>query len=234
MNNLISLSQKLLFNVKVGESTKEILAELREWSLEDLKQELTDDQHKKAFWINIYNAFTQHFLGKRPDIMASRITRKEHFREKKIFIAGEAFSLDEIEHGILRKSRIWWSLGLLGKPFAGAREKALRVSELDFRIHFALNCGGESCPAIRFYEPEKIDYQLELAGHSFVVNESRLIAAENKVRLSRIFQWYKFDFGGRKGILKLLRKYQVIPENASPRFTYAEYNWSPDVQPFAE
>lgn len=30
--------------------------------------------------------------------------------------------------------------------------KKLAVSNLDYKIHFALNCGGKICPPIRFYE----------------------------------------------------------------------------------
>jgi thiol-disulfide isomerase/thioredoxin len=33
--------------------------------------------------------------------------------------------------------------------------------KVDYRIHFALNCGAKSCPPIVYYSPEKLDQQLE-------------------------------------------------------------------------
>ena len=43
-------------------------------------------------------------------------------------------------------------------------EKDLRtqliLKNFDARIHFALNCGANSCPPIRIYEHEKLDQQV--------------------------------------------------------------------------
>ena len=72
-------------------------------------------------------------------------------------------SLDDIEHGILRRSKIKWSEGYFNKLFPSKFEKENRVNKVDYRIHFALNCGARSCPPIAFYDPEKLDKQLDVA-----------------------------------------------------------------------
>ena len=41
----------------------------------------------------------------------------------------------------------------------------MAVDVIDFRIHFALNCGAKSCPPIAFYSYDKINDQLDLATH---------------------------------------------------------------------
>lgn len=68
---------------------------------------------------------------------------------------------------------------------------------MDPRIHFALVCGARSCPPIGFYEAEQIDEQLQLAAMSFINSDQvRLYPEENTLLISRIFKWYKMEFGG--------------------------------------
>jgi hypothetical protein len=71
-------------------------------------------------------------------------------------IGGAVYSLDDIEHGVLRANRGHPAAG--GRPQFGPedpRRRGLVVQELDPRIHFALNCGARSCPPIRVYTEEK-------------------------------------------------------------------------------
>jgi hypothetical protein len=49
------------------------------------------------------------------------------------------------------------------------------------------------------------------------------------VHVSQLFNWYAGDFGGEKGLLDYLRKYQKIPEESNPMIIYNFYNWSPDI-----
>lgn len=65
-------------------------------------------------------------------------------------LGGHVFSLDEMEHGILRANAPHPSGKRLLPDEADPRLK-LAMKELDFRIHFALNCGAKSCPPIRLF-----------------------------------------------------------------------------------
>ena len=74
-------------------------------------------------------------------------------------VGGLLFTLDEIEHGILRCNK-----GHPNNKKAVFKEsddrKSLIMTTLDPRIHFALNCGAQSCPPIRIYQKEKLEQQV--------------------------------------------------------------------------
>jgi hypothetical protein len=48
------------------------------------------------------------------------------------------------------------------------------VHPVDPRIHFALNCGANSCPAIKVYSPDNLDFGLAAAAASFCASEPAL------------------------------------------------------------
>src|SRR5688500_5450495 len=70
--DLISVSQQLLLAAKTKEPTDSFVNILQNISKEDLKKDLKSDNLKKAFWINLYNAYTQVILAKNPGIYKKR------------------------------------------------------------------------------------------------------------------------------------------------------------------
>lgn len=92
----------------------------------------------------------------------------------------------------------------MGKPqWAGPTFKAgdpratLAVNPPDPRIHFALNCGAASCPAIRVFTPASLDAGLEAAAQAFCSGEAKdrdhlkqqgSLAATGGVHLCRCLQ----------------------------------------------
>ena len=135
-------------------------------------------------------------------------------------------SLDLIEHGILRRSKVKWSEGYLGKMFPSDFEKKFRVKRLDYRIHFALNCGAKSCPPIAFYDPVLIDKQLKVAVKVYLKGECKFDKDENQIEVPALMGWFRHDFGGKKGILAILKNNKIIPENSSPAIKFKKYDWS--------
>jgi len=91
------------------------------------------------------------------------VNRFSFYNHYKYNVGGMNFSLDDIEHGVLRGnvSLIKSMLGIKGYRFDinDPRQKlANSGSKIDGkfiegrkepRIHFALNCGAKSCPPIR-------------------------------------------------------------------------------------
>jgi hypothetical protein len=227
----IRLSQQILLAAKTGESTDSLQQVLQKISIDTLLLQLQTDANKKAFWLNIYNAYTQLLLQANP---VAYIHRSRFFKGKQILIAGKKFSLDMIEHGILRRSKVKWGLGYLSKLFPSFIEKQLRVQQTDYRIHFALNCGAKSCPPIAFYDPARIEEQLILAEKSFIKNDCSFNVAVNKVEVSKIFSWFRGDFGGKKGTILLLKKQGVIPETAKPGLAFKPYNWALALKQYSE
>ncbi|TWR24752.1 DUF547 domain-containing protein [Mucilaginibacter pallidiroseus] len=219
----IKMSQNFLYAAKTGDSTAAFIDTLKNSDPNILAEQLDNDHKKLAFWLNLYNGFTQVILKKDPDQYK---TRGSFFSSKQIYIAGQELSLDLIEHGILRHSKVKWSEGYLGKLFPSGFEKKFRVAKLDYRIHFALNCGAKSCPPIAFYEPEQIDKQLNVAVKTYLKGEVTYSKSANTVEVPALMGWFRHDFGGKKGMLEILINNKIIPEGTKPRIHFKKYDWS--------
>ena len=222
-NKLVQLSQEFIYAAKTDEETAGFIMQLKQLTLDDLQATIKTDDEKKAFWINLYNAYTQAALKKNPEQYKNR---GKFFGNKFIEIAGQTFSLDDIEHGILRRSKIKWSLGHLNKLFPGKTEKALRVDRLDCRLHFALNCGAKSCPPIAFYRPENINQQLDLATKAYLKGEAEYDEATNTVKLPTLMSWFRRDFGGKRKMITLLKQLTIVPQDKTPKIIFKEYDWT--------
>lgn len=220
------ISEELLLAVKMQKDTATIRIQLENSSLDKLKSALNDDDKKKTFWINIYNAFFQ-ILRKE-----QKIDKPDIYKKKLFTIAGESFSLDDVEHGILRRFRYKYSLGLVANIFAPRLIKKLAVDKLDYRIHFALNCGAKSCPPIAFYKKEQINAQLDMATQAFLEGESDFDDENKTLHTTALFQWFAADFGGTKGIKKIYQE-QIGKDIADYKIKYKAYSWEEELDNFA-
>lgn len=217
-NSLLELSEKLLFHVKMKVDTNLEETVLKNVSVMQLQYELKTDDAKNCFWINIYNAYFQLLTAK------YKGKRKGLFGKKEIQIAQTYFSLDDIEHGILRKYTWKWSFGYFPDPFISLLTRNLAVKKADYRIHFALNCGAKSCPPIAFYTHKYIDKQLNDAMFSFLISETTINNQSKTINTSKLLHWYRGDFGGSKGIKLMISK---IFESDLTKYKLAfnTYNW---------
>ncbi len=226
MNDKMTKDQRLLLAVKMEEATEDLVGEIAQIDLNELQSNLRDDEFKKSFWINIYNAFFQILRKK-------EIEKPEIFRSKLVELGETHFSLDDIEHGILRRHRWKFSKGYLANPFASSLIKGLAVDSIDYRIHFALNCGAKSCPPIAFYDPERIDEQLDVATLSFLESETDVDEAKKKVHVSALFSWFAADFGSRSGTLKILSE-KLDRDLDGFSLVFKEYSWEEDLGNFSD
>ncbi len=222
-HNVQAMAQQFLYAMKRGEAADALIQSLTDLDLHILTASLKNDDDKKAFWLNVYNGCVQRLLLQDPDQYKNRST---FFTTNQIEIAGQKMSLDFIEHGILRRSKIKLSFGYANKLFPSLLEKQLRVDELDFRIHFALNCGAISCPPIAFYDVSKINQQLELATMGYLEVEADYDDAINEVRLPSLFNWFRADFGGNKGSIKILQQFNIVPADRTPSIRYKPHDWT--------
>ena len=225
------LAVSLLRAVKTGNETTGLEREIASLDRERLIDTLDDDASRKVVWIDLYNAFAQLPLDVEPALFENNWT---FFGAKRIHVAGQYLSLNDIEHGLLRRSQLPWGLGYLSNPLPGGFERALRVGKRDLRVHFALNCGAASCPPIAAYTPADIGRQLDLASESYLHGEVEYDPEGGVVRVPRLCLWYYGDFRGRNGIRSLLRRYDVIPDGASPQVRHKGYDWSLDRGNFRE
>eukprot|EP01103_Thecamoeba_quadrilineata_P013713 TRINITY_DN3891_c0_g1_i1.p1 TRINITY_DN3891_c0_g1~~TRINITY_DN3891_c0_g1_i1.p1 ORF type:complete len:215 (-),score=12.48 TRINITY_DN3891_c0_g1_i1:303-908(-) len=115
-------------------------------------QSLTRNE-RLALFINLYNSLQIHALiiNGEPKTWSERgkIWNKNYY-----VISGRSYSLNDIEHGILRANRRQ-PFSVLPRFLWGDPRKQLSLhnSEFDPRVHFALVCGAKSCPAVRIYRP---------------------------------------------------------------------------------
>ncbi|WP_363465761.1 DUF547 domain-containing protein [Halogeometricum borinquense] len=213
-----------------GEATVDARERLSALDPTTLTRRLSDDARRIAFWLNVYNAFVQDCLSDDPE----SFDRTRFFRRAQVPVAGQLLSLNDIEHGILRRSMLSWGLGYLPRPFPNAFERAARVDERDFRIHFALNCGAASCPPVAVYDPETLDADLEWITEGYLDSEVVYDRLAGTVTVPRLFLWYRGDFGGGRGIRRILRQYGQIPDGAAPKLRYRGYDWSLSLGNYAE
>ena len=223
--NLNKLSEALLLKVKMKENTAKIQLEIENTNSQNILSHLSNDDKKKAFWINIYNAYYQILRTEK------NITKPDIYKKKLFSIAGTLLSLDDVEHGILRRYRYKYSLGFFANLFPPKYIKKNAVNKLDYRIHFALNCGAKSCPPIAFYTPEKINEQLNMATQSFLEGETEFNDPKKTIHTTALFKWFYADFGREKGIKEIF-KTQLYKDISDYKINYKEYSWEDDLSNF--
>lgn len=170
-------------------------------------QEDWSDNKEKAFWINAYNAYTiQLILDHYPlkSILDIRIKGKDAWNHRFAVVGGETYTLNEIEHEILRKKFV------------------------DPRIHVGVNCASFSCPPLfnSAFTEANIEAHLEQLMHTFVNDSKRNELSAKKVKLSKIFEWYQEDFVRDGSLISYLQKYSEVPLTSKTKVRYLEYNWN--------
>ena len=159
-----------------------------------------DPKEALAYWINAYNAFTVKLILDHWPVKSIREI-DEPWDTKFITLAGDRYSLNEIENEIIRPQ--------FEEP----------------RIHFALVCAAVSCPPLarEAYVAGRLDSQLEQRTRSFINNETFNVTQEEVVRISPIFDWYAADFGDVSAFLNRYLQPDIPPKK---ELYYLDYDWS--------
>lgn len=125
-----------------------------------------------AFWFNLYNAATVRLILQYPAVKSIRDIKKP-WDTGVATVMGRALTLNEIEHGIVR-------------PIAR-----------DARIHYALNCASIGCPNLGrdAFTGAALDAQLDQAARAYVNHSRGVAVTKGKIRISKIYGWYRGDFG---------------------------------------
>lgn len=147
-----------------------------------------------AFWLNVYNFLSIDGILKN-GITASVQDVKGFFNKTSYRLGEHAFSLDDIEHGILRNNqRRPYSLF---RPFGGGDPRqAFCINPPDPRIHCCLVCGAASSPGLRVYIPRQLQTQMAQAINQFLraAYGMRINVETKEIWLNRSFYWYRKDF----------------------------------------
>lgn len=176
---------------------------------------------KLAFWINAYNAVTiRGILREYPTSSirnhTARIFGYNIWKHLQLYVGGRPYSLEGIEHEILRK---------MNEP----------------RIHFAIVCASVGCPRLlnEAYTAERVQQQLEDNAKDFFSRRRnfRYDASGQRFYLSEIFSWFGSDFGAdQAGQLRRISDWlpteatrQAAKRNAVS-ISYLDYNWNLNSQ----
>jgi hypothetical protein len=158
-----------------------------------------------AYWINAYNAVTvKAVLDHYPLKSIRDIDGGKVWEKPAITIGGKSYSLNNIEHDMLRKN--------FNDP----------------RIHFAVNCASASCPKLinEAFSAEKLEAQLHAATKYFINDASRNKISANNLQLSAIFDWYKQDFMAKGTLVDFLNQYSATRISPGASISYLQYDWS--------
>lgn len=173
------------------------------------------EAEQMVYWINAYNAFTvKLILDYYPIPGIKEIKNGVPFVNSvwdiKFFeIGGEAFDLNNIEHGILRKEYT------------------------DPRIHFALVCASLSCPKLQpfAFTADRLDEQLDQAAREFINDPFRNDIYEKPIQLSKILSWYWMDFKDTyDSRYDLIKQYADRPVDTEQDIEFLDYDWSLNEQ----
>jgi hypothetical protein len=217
-NDSIRFSQDFLLAIKIEQPYQAYRDTLSIIDLESLKSDLNTKEKKLAFWINTYNSLVQSKIRDNVDAFKDQ---DKFFKTADQSIGHMKLSLDQIENGILRRKEVKEN-----KDFIDS----FKLDELEPRIHFTLNCGATSCPPIAYYSDENIEEQLAMAEDSFVKGTSKFDKASNTLEISELFDWFEEDFNGVDGVLSIMKRLEIIPEDANPNIIYTPYNWNLDLE----
>ena len=158
--------------------------------------------------INGYNAFAVRWiLENYPTDSIQDLT--DSFGRKAHEIGGEKVSLNDLEHGTVRKSIGW-------------------------RTHAVLVCCARSCPPLQrsAYTADELNGQIDTAYRAWLARPdlNKFEPNDKKAEVSSIFKWYADDFKQDGEIKKVLDRYapeqdQAFLKGGDFEVTYLPYHW---------
>ena len=161
---------------------------------------LESDTERLAFWLNAYNALVFSSVASAlEEDPAFRVDQEDFafFKVKRHVVGGELYSLDQLEHGVVRGDRAHDSVAELTEAewevFAERHADIFGEGPTDPRIHVGLNCASRSCPALPAYayRADDLHAQLDRQTADFVSDPNRGAGPEG---ISMLFTWFRPDF----------------------------------------
>lgn len=185
---------------------------------------------------DLYNVLTIETIGTLKDLPKSVLDLNQFGKTSSFRIGAHLYSLDDIEHGILRGNKPHSNCTQRHFTFNDPRAR-YAMRRCDPRIHFALNCGARSAPQIAVYSSSNLEKALNMATSSYCNSEVEI--DKNHVSLSKLFLWYRNDFGRsdievlrwitkfidepKRSLLQALLDQQTSDETV--QLSYRVYDW---------
>ncbi len=170
------------------------------------EHKLRTRNERLAFYINAYNIMTIKLIVTNWPLKSIRDLGNIFvpvWKKKAGVVAGKSVSLSDMGESKLRP---------LG----------------ELRSYFALACGSTSCPDLRRqpYIARQLNRQLDDQARRFLNNRNKGLArSTGKVRVSKLFSWFKQDFKKAGGVRAFVERYKDLPDKITLRADLP-YNWS--------
>lgn len=161
---------------------------------------------KMAYWINAYNAFTVQLILDNYPLKSIRDLDQGNVWDRQWIVIGDnTYSLNNLEHDILRKQYT------------------------DARIHFAVNCAARSCPPLlnRAWTAANLRTTLDQQTRAFINNQTYNTITQQSVQISKIFDWYRKDFGD---LIAFLNQYARTKIQPNAKVSFQTYDWALNAQ----
>ena len=167
-----------------------------------------------AYWANLYNVVTVKVIVDEAPENSIRQIRPRPWNigpwgADRVTIEGEALSLANIEHDIMRPT------------FEAAM------------VHYAVNCASIGCPNLKptAWRGASLAADLDAAARAYVNHPRGVTVTEDGLIVSRIYRWFREDFGNsEQGVIDHLLRF-AEPDladamTANRNIDGHEYDWS--------
>ena len=204
--------------------------------------QLESGAERQAFWYNAYNAA----------VLRGVLDQWEGDRDWSVQMGGFAFfdfeiwsfggvqmSLNQVEHGVIRGAFTHPSMNDVDAERREIiQERHVGIwgeSEIDPRLHVALNCASYSCPNLAATAPyafraATLDDQLDRLARAFVNNPIKGAGPDG---VSSLFLWYRPDWskGGYDGPDDFIATYRDGGLDGASTAQFLSYDWTLNVIP---
>lgn len=166
-----------------------------------------DDQ--LALYINLYNAaMIREVLRHGLDSWSPDADDFAVFKQPIVKVNGKTINLNDLENDIIRKQ--------FKEP----------------RVHAALVCAARSCPPLlnRAYVGADLAEVLQANMRHFIndPNRNTIDPAGKRLVLSKIFEWYADDFGGKGNLAEYIDEFTPM-RTADYAISFRDYDWKLNI-----
>jgi len=180
---------------------------------EGLSPSQMDPQAATAYWGNLYNALTIKVVADAYPVKSIRKVGSSFsmgpWKKDVSVVEGKDISLDDIEHGIMRKQ--------FPSPL----------------IHYMVNCASVGCPNLKIgeWQTATFDADRDAAARDFINSPRGAKITDKGLVVSSIYKWFDEDFGGSKqGVLNHLREYAdadlAAAIDGGAKISGYDYDWT--------
>lgn len=169
-----------------------------------------DEAEALAYWANLYNAVTLDVVLNNYPLNSIRqfgLFNTGPWDKELVTVEGEALSLNNIEHGIMRAE--------YPSPY----------------IHYMVNCASIGCPNLmdRLWEAETLEVDQKAAAAAYINSDRGLTLSNGTISISKIYKWYAADFGSKDDLRTHLATYatgeRLDALTGGDRFRGSHYSW---------